>query len=172
MTQRPTETTRFHSVVEHSHEARRGCRRGSTGPRRFALEPTCSAVARSTRDVDPDLFIQAGGRQRLSDHFEREFSEAFSPLVVNSRAASQHVRAGRFRAGSELEDRGAPPDSGREKGRLGPGRGWRRAGMASGCAGREQSRGPRPRSPYTTVVVPPGKRFSVDEYGLGLLGPA
>jgi N-methylhydantoinase A/oxoprolinase/acetone carboxylase beta subunit len=122
--------------------------------------------------------------QALYDAFEREFSEAFSPLVVNKPGG---VYLDNFvlkvtvptakPALPDLPLEGADAGSARTGQRPAwwPGRGWEPTPLYDADALRpgHQLDGPAiVEAPLTTVVVPPGMRYRIDRHGLGLLQAA
>jgi N-methylhydantoinase A/acetophenone carboxylase len=119
--------------------------------------------------------------QALYDAFEQEFSEAFSPLVVNKPGG---VYLDNFvlkvtvpTAKPDLPDlplESADPGSARTGQRPAwwPGQGWVETPLYDADALRpgHQLDGPAiVEAPLTTVVVPPGMRYRIDRHGLGLL---
>jgi N-methylhydantoinase A/oxoprolinase/acetone carboxylase beta subunit len=119
--------------------------------------------------------------QALYDEFEREFSEAFSPLVVNKPGG---VYLDNFvlkvsiptpkPAPPELSLEGADASTALTGKRQAwwPGRGWTDTSIYHADALRPGHRLEGPaivEAPLTTVVVPPGMRYSIDRHGLGLL---
>jgi len=122
--------------------------------------------------------------QALYDAFEREFSEAFSPLVVNKPGG---VYLDNFvlkvtvpTAKPTLPDLPVQPaDAGAaltgKRPAWWPGQGWTETSVYDAGALRpgHQIDGPViVEAPLTTVVVPPGMRYRIDRHGLGLLQAA
>jgi N-methylhydantoinase A/acetophenone carboxylase len=122
--------------------------------------------------------------QALYDAFEREFSEAFSPLVVNKPGG---VYLDNFvlkvtvpTAKPALPDLPVQPaDAGAaltgKRPAWWPGQGWTETSVYDADALRpgHQIDGPViVEAPLTTVVVPPGMRYTIDRHGLGLLKAA
>lgn len=189
VTQRPTEDyAAFNGIVEHLlHESRRELVAEGFDPDRaaFALELDMlyGGQIHAKRTSTPQLFLESEEDVlRLYDHFEREFSEAFSPLVVNKpggvyidtfvlkasfpgqRLQLERIDGKRRKTPSAKGSRQAwwPELGGHEETPV--------FDLEPLLRGRGQLVGPAlVESPYTTVVIPPGKRFSVDEYGLGVL---
>lgn len=188
VTQRPTEDYKtFNGVVEHLlHEARRELAAEGFDPDRaaFALELDMlyGGQIHAKRTSTPDLFLESEEDvQRLSDHFEREFSEAFSPLVVN-KPGGVYIDAFVLRAsfpGHRLQleriggRRRTPGAKGRRQAWWPELGGWAETPVLDLdrlLRGRGAIEGPALlESAYTSVVVPPGRRFTADEYGLGVL---
>jgi N-methylhydantoinase A/oxoprolinase/acetone carboxylase beta subunit len=119
--------------------------------------------------------------QALYDEFEREFSEAFSPLVVNKPGG---VYLDNFvlkvsiptpkPATPELPLGGADASAALTGKRQvwWPGQGWTDTSIYHADALRPGHRLEGPvivEAPLTTVVVPPGMRYAIDRHGLGLL---
>jgi N-methylhydantoinase A/acetophenone carboxylase len=119
--------------------------------------------------------------QALYDEFEREFSEAFSPLVVNKPGG---VYLDNFVLKVTVPTpKPALPDLPLQSADAGaaltgkrpawwPGRGWTETSVYDADALRpgHQIDGPViVEAPLTTVVVPPGMRYTIDRHGLGLL---
>jgi N-methylhydantoinase A/acetophenone carboxylase len=117
------------------------------------------------------------------DAFEREFSEAFSPLVVNKPGG---VYLDNFVLKVTVPTpKPVLPDHPLEvedpaKAAIGrrptwwPGAGWTDTAVYEADALRPGNRLEGPaivEAPLTTVVVPPGSRYSIDHHGLGLLQP-
>jgi N-methylhydantoinase A/oxoprolinase/acetone carboxylase beta subunit len=122
--------------------------------------------------------------QALYDEFEREFSEAFSPLVVNKPGG---VYLDNFvlkvtvpTPKPALPDLPVQPaDAGAaltgKRPAWWPGQGWTETSVYDADALRpgHQIDGPViVEAPLTTVVVPPGMRYTIDRHGLGLLKAA
>jgi N-methylhydantoinase A/acetophenone carboxylase len=122
--------------------------------------------------------------QALYDEFEREFSEAFSPLVVNKPGG---VYLDNFVLRVSLPTPKPPlpdlPLSGADAGAAlsgkrqawWPGQGWGDTSIYEAEALRPSHRIDGPaivEAPLTTVVVPPGMRYTIDRHGLGLLQAA
>jgi N-methylhydantoinase A/oxoprolinase/acetone carboxylase beta subunit len=117
------------------------------------------------------------------DEFEREFSEAFSPLVVNKPGGvyldnfvlrvtvptpkpvlPEHILESEDPAKAAIGNRQA----------WWPATGWTDTPVYEADALRPGNRLEGPaivEAPLTTVVVPPGVRYSIDHHGLGLLKP-
>jgi N-methylhydantoinase A/oxoprolinase/acetone carboxylase beta subunit len=122
--------------------------------------------------------------QALYDEFEREFSEAFSPLVVNKPGG---VYLDNFvlkvsvptpkPATPELPLGGADASAALTGKRQvwWPDQGWTDTSIyhADGLRPGHRLEGPViVEAPLTTVVVPPGMRYAIDRHGLGLLEAA
>jgi N-methylhydantoinase A/oxoprolinase/acetone carboxylase beta subunit len=122
--------------------------------------------------------------QALYDEFEREFSEAFSPLVVNKPGG---VYLDNFvlkvtvptakPALPDLPLEGADPATARTGQRPAwwPGQGWVETPLYDADELRPGHRLGGPaivEAPLTTVVVPPGMGYRIDRHGLGLLQPS
>ena len=134
------------------------------------------------RTSTPALFLESEEDvQRLYDHFEREFSEAFSPLIVN-KPGGVYIDTFVLKAsvpGQELVlekvalSGGVPAPTGTRKAFWPEIGDWAETPVFEldtllTSAGRLE--GPALiESEYTTVVLPPGKAFSVDDYGLGII---
>ncbi len=189
LTQRPTEDYEtFNGIVEHMlNESRRELVAEGFDPDRaaFALELDMlyGGLIHAKRTSTPDLFLESEEDvQRLYEHFEHEFSEAFSPLVVN-KPGGVYIDTFVLKAsfpGQRLQleridgkRRKTPSPKGRRRAW------WPELGAYEETPvfdldpllrSRGRLEGPAlVESPFTTVVIPPGKRFSVDEYGLGVL---
>jgi N-methylhydantoinase A/acetophenone carboxylase len=122
--------------------------------------------------------------QALYDEFEREFSEAFSPLVVNKpggvyldnfvlKVTVPTAKPDLPDLPLESADAGAALTGKRPAWWLG--RGWAETSVYDADALRpgHQLDGPViVEAPLTTVVVPPGMRYRIDRHGLGLLQAA
>jgi N-methylhydantoinase A/acetophenone carboxylase len=189
LTQRPTEDyATFNGIVEHLlHEARRELVAEGFDPERaaFALELDMlyGGQIHAKRTSTPDLFLESEDDvRRLYDHFEREFSEAFSPLVVN-KPGGVYIDTFVLKAAFPGQRLKLERIAGRRRGTPSP-KSRRRAWWPELGAfavtpvfdldpllrSRGRLEGPALiESPYTTVVVPPGRRFSTDEHGLGVL---
>ncbi len=111
------------------------------------------------------------------ERFEQEFSEAFSPLAVNV-AGGVYIDTFVLRVavpGQELtlptlETTDEAPVPGSTRARRGSASGSTRRCSTSSCAPGQSLSGPAiVQAAYTTAVVPPGKRFSITEHGLGIL---
>ncbi len=188
ITQTPTtDYESFNLVVEHMlHEAQRELVAEGFDPERaaFALELDMlyGGQIHAKRTSTPALFLESEEDvQRLYEHFEREFSEAFSPLVVN-KPGGVYIDTFVLKASYpgqplRLEANGArrrtPKPTGTRQAW------WPELGgygetpvfdLDALLRGRGRVEGPALlESGYTTAVVPPGKRFAADAYGLGLI---
>ena len=132
------------------------------------------------RTACPVLHLRTGEDvQALYDEFEREFSESFSPLVVN-KPGGVYLDNFVLRVTvptpkptlpeHPLEHREAPPSGKRQA--WWPGLGWTDTSVhdADGLRPGHRVRGPAiVEAPLTTVVVPPGVRYSIDRHGFGVL---
>ncbi len=189
LTEKPTEDyATFNGIVEHLlNEARRELAAEGFDPERaaFALELDMlyGGQIHAKRTSTPQLFLESEEDvDRLYDHFEREFSEAFSPLIVN-RPGGVYIDTFVLKAsfpGQRLQlepiaanGRGTPSPKATRRAYWPEASRWDETpvfDLEPLLRSRSQLEGPALiESPYTTVVVPPGKRFSVDEYGLGVL---
>jgi N-methylhydantoinase A/oxoprolinase/acetone carboxylase beta subunit len=122
--------------------------------------------------------------QALYDEFEREFSEAFSPLVVNKpggvyldnfvlKVSVPTPKPTLPNLPSQSADAGAALTGKRRA--WWPGQGWTETSVyeADALQPGHQIDGPViVEAPLTTVVVPPGMRYTIDRHGLGLLEAA
>ena len=150
------------------------------------LEMLYGGQVNSKRTPTPDLFIRSEADVwSFYRRFEQEFSEAFSPLVVNlpggvyidtfvlraqvpgqSCELTKHYLAGEDPSAALKETRDAYwPGAG----------GWAPTAVydQDGLLPGNVLAGPAVvESEYTTVVVPPGLAYRIDEYGLGILGPS
>jgi N-methylhydantoinase A/acetophenone carboxylase len=119
--------------------------------------------------------------EALYDEFEREFSEAFSPLVVN-RPGGVYLDNFVLKVTLPTPKPALPdlPAQGADAGAAltgkrqawWPGHGWTDTSIYDADALRHGHRLEGPailEAPLTTVVVPPGMRYAVDRHGLGLL---
>jgi N-methylhydantoinase A/oxoprolinase/acetone carboxylase beta subunit len=119
--------------------------------------------------------------EALYDEFEREFSEAFSPLVVNKPGG---VYLDNFvlkvtlptpkPALPDLQAQGADASAALTGKRQAwwPGHGWTDTSIFNAEAMRHGHRLEGPvilEAPLTTIVVPPGMQYTIDRHGLGLL---
>jgi N-methylhydantoinase A/oxoprolinase/acetone carboxylase beta subunit len=119
--------------------------------------------------------------QALYDEFEREFSEAFSPLVVNKpggvyldnfvlKVSVPTPKPTLPNLPSQAADARAALTGKRRA--WWPGQGWTETSIyaADALQTGHQIDGPViVEAPLTTVVVPPGMRYKIDQHGLGLL---
>lgn len=187
--ERPTDDyAGFNTIVEHLvNEARRELVAEGFDPEKasFALELDMlyGGQIHAKRTSTPQLFLEnEEDVHRLYDHFEREFSEAFSPLIVN-KPGGVYIDTFVLKVAVPGQRLQLEPIAANGRGTPAP-KGTRRAWWPETGAfeqtpvldlepllrSRGQLEGPAlVESPYTTVVVPPGKRFSVDELGLGVL---
>jgi N-methylhydantoinase A/acetophenone carboxylase len=122
--------------------------------------------------------------QALYDEFEREFSEAFSPLVVNKpggvyldnfvlKVSVPTPKPTLPNLPSQPADAGAALTGKRRA--WWPGQGWTETSIYEADALRPGHLIDGPvivEAPLTTVVVPPGMRYTIDQHGLGLLQAA
>ena len=188
MTQKPTEDydTFNANVSQLLEQARRELGAEGFDPDRavYALELDMlyGGQVHAKRTSTPALFLESEEDvQRLYDHFEREFSEAFSPLIVN-KPGGVYIDTFVLKAsvpGQELVlekvalSGGVPAPTGTRKAFWPETGDWAETPVFEldtllTSAGRLE--GPALiESQYTTVVVPPGKAFSVDDYGLGII---
>jgi N-methylhydantoinase A/acetophenone carboxylase len=143
------------------------------------------------RAASPVLFLESEKDvQAVYDDFEQEFSEAFSPLVVNKPGGvyldnfvlkvtvptpkpvlPESALVGEDAKAAITGSRRAywPQSS---NGGTGGGRGWVDTSLydADSLQPGNVVVGPAVvEAPLTTVVVPPGMRYSIDKYGLGVL---
>jgi N-methylhydantoinase A/acetophenone carboxylase len=122
--------------------------------------------------------------QALYDEFEREFSEAFSPLVVN-KPGGVYLDNFVLKVSVPTPKPTLPdlPSSGLDAGAAltskrqawWPGQGWGDTSIYEADALRPGHRVDGPaivEAQLTTVVVPPGMRYTIDRHGLGLLQAA
>ena len=189
LSERPTDDyAAFNSIVEHLvNEARRELVAEGFDPEKatFALELDMlyGGQIHAKRTSTPQLFLESEEDvHRLYDHFEREFSEAFSPLIVN-KPGGVYIDTFVLKVAVPGQRRQLAPIAATRRGTPAP-KGTRNAWWPEAGGFEEtpvldlepllRSRGTLEgpalvESPYTTVVVPPGKRFSVDELGLGVL---
>jgi N-methylhydantoinase A/acetophenone carboxylase len=117
----------------------------------------------------------------LYEHFEQEFSDAFSPLVVNrpggvyidTFALKVSVPGQSLRLDRLTNGRKPPRESSRRRAYWPELRDWEETpvfDLEPLLRSRVRLAGPvLIDSPYTTVVVPPDKVFTVNEFGLGLI---
>jgi N-methylhydantoinase A/oxoprolinase/acetone carboxylase beta subunit len=119
--------------------------------------------------------------QALYDEFEREFSESFSPLVVNKPGGVYldnfvlrvTVPTPKPTLPEDPEEHREAVPSGKRQAWW-PGLGWTDTLVheADGLRPGHRVRGPAiVEAPLTTVVVPPGVRYSIDRHGFGVLEP-
>jgi N-methylhydantoinase A/oxoprolinase/acetone carboxylase beta subunit len=134
------------------------------------------------RTSTPQLFMNdEADVHGLYEHFEVEFSEAFSPLVVN-KPGGVYIDTFVLKAsvpGQQLEmekvslSGGIPAPAGARRAFWPETGDWAETPVFAldtllTSAGRLE--GPALiESEYTTVVLPPGKTFSVDDFGLGII---
>jgi N-methylhydantoinase A/oxoprolinase/acetone carboxylase beta subunit len=118
----------------------------------------------------------------LYEHFEREFSEAFSPLVVN-KPSGVYIDTFALKVSLPAEKprlervpgrgRGAPSPAAVRRAFWPERREWEDTpvfDLDELLKSRAHLPGPALiESPYTTVVIPPNKVFSVDEFGVGAI---
>lgn len=137
----------------------------------------------SKRTATPGLFINSDEDVwRFYRQFEQEFSETFSPLVVNlpggvyidTFVLKASVPGQTLQLARQTPGAGAAADAGKgsrpaywpETGETVETPVYDQAALRPG----QSVRGPALlESEYTTVVVPPGLSYSVDDYGLGVL---
>ena len=175
----------FNAMVRRA--AGRGQARGrGRGPElgrraRSASSSTCSTAARSTPSARPRRCCSSSPRTTCTavyERFEQEFSEAFSPLAVNvaGRRLHRHVRAARRGPGAGARAAGARDSPARSRrpsarARRTSATGWtRRSTSSRRCGPGHALAGPAiVQAAYTTAVIPPGRRFSIESHGLGIL---
>jgi N-methylhydantoinase A/oxoprolinase/acetone carboxylase beta subunit len=138
------------------------------------------------RTSTPDLFINSEEDvQRFYEQFEQEFSETFSPLIVNKPGGVyidtfvlQVAVPGQRLQLEELSLQGSDPSAAEKGSREAwwlEENDWAETPVYDlpGLQPGNVVKGPALiESEYTTVVVSPGKQFRVDEYGLGILEAA
>ena len=135
----------------------------------------------SKRASSPLLFLESEDDVRaVYERFEQEFSEAFSPLAVNvaGRRLHRHVRAARrgpgpgARAARAGADAATSADARRARGRR------TSASWVDTPVYEFEALQARPQhlagpaivqAAYTTAVIPPGRRFRIENHGLGIL---
>lgn len=150
------------------------------------LEMLYGGQIHSKRSPTPTLFIESDADVwSFYRRFEQEFSEAFSPLVVNlpggvyidtfilrAQLPGQPYEMQKRELEAENPDAALKetrnaywPETGDwkptpvfDEALLRPGHAFEGPGIVE--------------SEYTTVVVPPGMQYRIDEYGLGILEPA
>jgi N-methylhydantoinase A/acetophenone carboxylase len=132
------------------------------------------------RTACPVLHLRTGEDvQALYDEFEREFSESFSPLVVNKPGGVYldnfvlrvTVPTAKPTLPEHPLEHGDAPLSGKRQAWW-PGLGWTDTSVhdAGGLRPGHRIQGPAiVEAPLTTVVVPPGMRYSIDRHGFGVL---
>jgi N-methylhydantoinase A/oxoprolinase/acetone carboxylase beta subunit len=132
------------------------------------------------RTACPVLHLRTGQDvQALYDEFEREFSESFSPLVVN-KPGGVYLDNFVLRVTvptpkptlpeHPLEHQEVAPAGKRQA--WWPGKGWTDTSVyaADGLRPGHRVQGPAiVEAPLTTVVVPPAMRYSIDRHGFGVL---
>jgi N-methylhydantoinase A/acetophenone carboxylase len=132
----------------------------------------------SKRASSPLLFVESEDDVRaVYERFEREFSEAFSPLAVNV-PGGVYIDTFVLRVavpGQQLElpelelVSGSPEPASRRRAWFG---GWRDTPVYTLEALQPGHRISGPaivQADYTTAVIPPGRVFGIEEHGLGIL---
>ena len=126
----------------------------------------------SKRASSPLLFLESEEDARaVYERFEQEFSEAFSPLAVNV-AGGVYIDTFVLRVAipgqklelPELETDGRGGGAASARARRGSASGWtRRSTSSRRCSPGTRSSGPAiVQAAYTTAVIPPGRRFSIE----------